>query len=216
MPHRQLGVRLFPWIIALLPLQACALSGESIQGQVLEESTNKPIPGAIVVARWQGHLASFAHGQTVCVHVDSTTTDAQGKYRFPAWRKSSDIGSVRNIQPIIIVYKTGYQWSETQSKKNVEDLRSFTGTRGERLEYLLGLSGLVGCYGAGDERPLVLVYKALYDEAKEIALNDKDRDLLQTIRRRALYAWSRPPSELTAREIEKAVQNDPHLREQFR
>ena len=84
------------------------------------------------------------------------------------------------------------------------------------MKYLLHLSSLVGCYGAGDEKSLVPIYKALYDEAKGIATIDKDKDTLQTIRRQALYAWSRPPRELTTREIEQAIQSDPFLREQFK
>ena len=180
---------LLPLVIAMLlaPLTACALSGKAIEGKVLEEGTNKPIPDAIVIARWSGHLATFAHGKTVCYHVLSTTTDENGAYRFPAWKKKITEDWQKNVRPetvIITVHKPGYAeyrppgYVRTEAfKQNVRYLKPFTGPREERLKYLLHFSGLVGCYGAGDEKSLVPVYKALYDEARGIATSDKDKDI---------------------------------------
>jgi len=45
-------------MLLAIPLTACALSGEAIEGRVLEEGTNKPIPGAIVVVRWIGRTTT--------------------------------------------------------------------------------------------------------------------------------------------------------------
>ena len=75
--------------MVLSPLAACGLSGKAIEDQVLEADTNKPIPRAIVVARWQAHLGGWGHGKTVYFHVLTTFTDAQGHYRFPAWKKDA-------------------------------------------------------------------------------------------------------------------------------
>lgn len=205
-----------------LPLTACALSGDAIEGKVLEEGTKRPIPGAIVVARWLGNLFAFAESQTVCVHVLSTTTDAAGKYRFPAWRKKSDIGWVRSVHPVVIVHKTGYEahlppgYGRTEEyRKYIRYLKPSAEMSAERLRYLLHLSGMIDCHSAGNEKSLVSVYKTLYDEAKKITSSDEDKYVLQAIRRRALYAWSRPSRELTSNEIEQAIKDDPYLREQF-
>jgi hypothetical protein len=222
-------VSYYPQLILLIPLlfplSACALSGNALEGQVLEEETSRPILSAIVVVRWSGHLATFAHGKTVCYHVESAITDDQGRYRIPAWKMTITEDWQKNIRPetvIVTAYKPGYETHSTpgyarseEFKRNVRYLKPFAGGREERLKYLLHLSGLVSCNGAGDERTLVPVYKALYDDAKTIVTSDKDKDVLQPIRRRALYAWTKPSRELTTREIEQAIQNDPYLREQF-
>ena len=215
MKRNLLSCALLLW---LLPLTACAFSGKAIEGQVLEAGTNKPIPSAIVVARWQAHLGGWGHGKTVCFHVLTTTTDAQGHYHFPAWKKAAKEDWQKHLsekEVLISAHKPGYRLAE-EYPETTPKLVPFTGAREERLKYLLHSSGLVGCYGAGDEKSLMPVYKAIYDEAKIHATSDKDKDALQTIRRRALYAWSRPPRELTAREIEQAIQSDPFLREQFK
>ncbi|MGH8766817.1 MAG: carboxypeptidase-like regulatory domain-containing protein, partial [Burkholderiales bacterium] len=77
-------------VLNLLPLTACALSGGPVVGQVVEEGTHKPIPGAIVVVRWRGDLPGFADSRTVCYHVASTVTDEAGRYRIPAWSKKAE------------------------------------------------------------------------------------------------------------------------------
>lgn len=92
----------FILIFAVLsPLQARALSGEPVEGQILEVETNKSAAGAIVVIGWVGDLSAFAESQTVCVHVLSTTTDAEGHYRFPSWHKKSEISWVRHLRLVI-------------------------------------------------------------------------------------------------------------------
>ena len=181
MPHRQLGVRLFPWIIALLPLQACALSGESIQGQVLEESTNKPIPGAIVVARWQGEAFSFAHSPTICIHVESTTTDNDGRYRLPAWSAKVEPEGVRNIRPLLDAYKPGYGLPTVPSQKQeIVLLKPFTGTRGERLEHLRRMSSGIRCSNPGEsEKNLLALRRAFLEETKQLVGSEYDKDFVE-------------------------------------
>ena len=65
---------------------ATAVSGLPITGQVIEEGTNKPLPGVIVVAHWLGTVSGFGgHGGTSCRHVETGTTDEQGRYRLAFW-----------------------------------------------------------------------------------------------------------------------------------
>lgn len=212
--------KILPILGLLLTLPACAtstvLSREPIEGVVLEEGTNKPIANALVVGLWHGTVShGFVDARTVCYHVETATADESGRFTLPPTEKEYKYRDGDHYTSTI-AYKPGYQSARVQRTKGVTYLQPFIGGREERLKYLLHLSSLVGCYGAGDEKPLVPVYKALYGEARGIATSDKDKDALQTVRRRALYAWSRPSRELTAREIEQAIQNDPYLREQFR
>src|SRR3989344_3963881 len=174
----------------LLPLSAFALSGDVTEGKVLEEGTNKPIPEAIVIARWSGHLATFAHGKTVCYHVLSTTTNENGAYRFPAWKKKITEDWQKNVRPetvIITVHKPGYAeyrppgYVRTEAfKQNIRYLKPFTGTREERFKYLTRIFGSSGCgTNDGSDRNSIPFMKALYDEATSIAQTQEEKRMLE-------------------------------------
>lgn len=171
------------WLTAALtPLTACAttLSSEPIQGQVLDEGTNNPISGAIVVARWQGHLASWGHGKTVCYHVLSTTSDENGHYRLPAWKKNITEDWQKNIRPenvLIDAYKPGYALPTAPSQKR-EDvlLKPFTGGRGERLAYLERIEYATRCPSAKESEPNLLpFYRVMHEEAKSLVITKDDQ-----------------------------------------
>lgn len=166
-------------VALLASLTACTLTGRAIDGQVLEEGTNKPIPGAIVVVTWAGDLVAFAESQHVCVHVESAATDSTGHFHTKAWHTPSRIGWVRDLTPEVIAYKPGYAQSPTSSDNLSQQwLTPFRGTRGERLEYLS--SGWVGGCGEqdGSAKNLIPLFKAQYEEAQHIAISNKDRELV--------------------------------------
>src|SRR3989344_5230385 len=171
----------------LLPLTACALSGGASEGQVLEEGTNKPIPEAIVIARWSGHLATFAHGKTVCYHVLSATTDEHGAYRFPAWKKKITENWQKNVDPetvVVTAHKPGYEahrppgYARTAAfKQNVRYLKSFAGGREERLKTIRTAS--VSCGSAGEsQKNLLPLYRTLYEEARVLAVTKEDKTVV--------------------------------------
>lgn len=163
---------LFPsvlWMTVVLMLYGCAsLSAEPLEGQVLEEGTNKALPEAIVIARWDKTYSSFVDTTTVCVHVESALTDAQGRYRLPRWRgKTPDH---------INTFKTGYERSHEYFRtkaylQNNDILKPFTGGREERLKYLQRVEGNVrSCRSPkAAEKSLLPLYRALYEEAKPLA-----------------------------------------------
>jgi hypothetical protein len=174
---------LLPFVVVMLlaPLTACALSGKAIEGQVLEEGTNKPIPDAIVVARWQGTYSAIAETRTVCYHVETATTDAAGRFRTPAWsaRTKGPFFSPETV--IITAYKPGYEaylpsgYGRTEAyRKNIRYLKPYTGTREERLAYLSRIA--VSCSDKKEiEINLLPLYKALYEEAKGLAVTRDDK-----------------------------------------
>lgn len=171
------------FLTSLLPFTACALSEVAIEGKVLEEGTGKPVSGAIVVARWSGTAFSFVESPTVCVHVLTTMTDAEGRYRFPAWRKEPPLRGVRDVHPIVIAYKPGYETytplghaRSEEYKKNIRYLKPFTGTGEERLAYLSRMA--VSCSDKKEiEIDLLPLYKALYEEAENLAVTKKEDKL---------------------------------------
>jgi hypothetical protein len=165
-------LRLMLMLLTLLPLSACALSGGPIVGQVMEEGTHKPVPGAVVVANWVGSVPAFVESQLVCVHVESTVTDREGKYKLPRWSKPSTVGPVvMNLEPVVAAYKAGYEWSEKPSQKiEIEYLVPFKGGKKERFDYLSRVISGTTCVSAGESyKNLYRVTHAVYEEAREIA-----------------------------------------------
>ena len=172
---------LFSCLLLLLPLTACARSGKAIDGKVVEQGSHKPIPNAIVIARWHGTVSALVDAQTVCMHVEFATTDAQGNYRLPSWRKPSTMGPVFDVQPTVTAHKPGYRLAE-EYPETTPMLVSFTGSRWEKLEYLKRVSNAAGCSDKKEiERNLLPLYRALYEEAKGIAVTKEDREKVETL-----------------------------------
>ncbi len=170
-PFTQKLMQLMTGILFALPLGGCAsLSAEPLEGHVLEEGTHKPIPEAIVIARWDKTYSSLVDTTTVCVHVESATTDEQGRYQLPRWR-----GKTPNH---IDTYKTGYERSNEYFRTKAylqhnDILKLFTGTGEERLAYLSRMA--VSCSDKKEiEINLLPLYKALYEEARSLAVTKKE------------------------------------------
>ncbi len=224
---------IFLWLFVLLPLSACALSGGSIDGKVVEEGTNKPIPNAIVVVQWVGNLWAVVKSQTVCVHVLTTTTDAQGRFHFPGWAKASTIGPVTGVEPSITVYYPGYTLVRITPPPSSERFSShghplepyplglfgikpatlymapFTGTRREWLEYLQRLSIATHCRSAGEsEKSLLALRTALYDEARQLARPKADQKIIESHSNDVKIVMPSQPHEKTDYEIIESLRYD--------
>ena len=161
------------------------MSGDAIEGRVVEEGSRKPIEGVIVVVKWEGYISALVDSQRVCVYVQTTTTDKNGYYKFPAWKKSSEIGPVQKIKPDITVYKTGYQWPDKiLGKYNEYYLTPAKGTSSERLEYLNKVKRNTVCGAAGKSKENLLVLrKALYNEAQNLTKVPKDQKVVEALLR---------------------------------
>jgi len=207
---------------ALLPLTACATEPQAKPGRVLEAGSNKPIAGAIVIARWKGFMPIFpADGRTLCYHVESAMTDAEGVYRIPAWQGDPQHANLLDKEIFIDAYKPGYVRSQEYYKQQsyrqgIELMEVFKGAREERLKYLMHMSGIASCDRDGDKNILFAVQKALYQEANRVAVTPQDKDSAQWIRRRAALIWSESRVSLTDSEIEALIRNDIFLSEQLK
>ena len=209
-------VRALVYSLAALPLAACG-SGKSepssgpVTGQILEAGTKKPIAGAIVLVRWQGVYSQVVETKTVCYHVETATTDAEGRYQTAAWKEPPK-GSAFSPGPRMIdAYKAGYEtywppgFDRTQDyKQNIYYLAPFKGTREERLKYLERIARSSGCDSAGkSRRNLYPLYEALYYEAKVNAAKEED---LQWYRRMAAEISVGVSDQLTHAENEKRIE----------
>lgn len=152
-------------------LFACAhrpppVSPEAIEGRVLEQGSEKPIGGALVVMLWRGHLG---YSGTICYHVATATTEANGDYRIPPQTRPEPYIGLSERSRAPVVYKPGYRQLPVQSQPGTTYLEPFTGGRGARLEYLSGVS--VSCSHKREiEIELLPLHEALYEEASSLAV----------------------------------------------
>jgi hypothetical protein len=167
--------------ILLLPLTACATEPPAKVGRVLEAGTNKPIAGAIVLARWKGFMPAPGHGSTLCYHVESTVTNAEGVYRISAWHEDLQHAILQDKTIYIDAYKSGYvrspEFYKQQSyRQGIELMEGFKGTREERLKYLERLEQSIRVCRSPEagERNLLPFYRALHAEADSIALTPNE------------------------------------------
>jgi len=178
-------LRLMLMLPTLLPLSACALSGGPVVGQVLEEGTHKPVPGAIVVVRWRGVLPGFADSRMVCYHVASTITDEAGRYRIPAWSKEAEKDWQRRIidkEFRAVAYKAGYGLpAKPSQKEKIVYVAPFNGGVKERFEYLNRVISSTSCVSAGTSyRSLYRIRSAIYEEARAIAQTVDEKRYAET------------------------------------
>lgn len=166
----------------VLPLSACAtLYGAATEGQVLEEGTNRSIPGAIVIVRWVGVVPAPGHASSSCVHLENAITDKEGRYRTPAWNAPSTVGPAplmqTRIAPGAYAYKPGYEYVDTRGETVY--LKPFVGTRGGRFKYLERTYG-TGCGATdGSEKNSIPLLKAQYEEAQALAQTPEEKRMLE-------------------------------------
>ncbi len=168
--------RFMTLLFCVLPLAACAVSGSGIEGQVVEQGTNNPISGAIVIARWHGTASLLVDSQTVCVHVESTVTDDQGRFHFSRWYQAPR-RLVSGVQPTVTAYKPGYEARLFEEK--IYHLKPFTGGRRERLRYIEQVKqSTVSCADPkANGKNLIPLYRALYEEAKPLAQTSDEQSI---------------------------------------
>lgn len=209
-------------LLLLLPLAACGVSSKPIEGRVVDAETKKPLAGAIVVARWRGTYSVLVDTHTECYHVETATTDKDGKYRIAGWWEKPKGPLFSKDSMVLDAYLPGYEkyWpagygSTEDFKNNVLYLAPFKGTREERLKYLMSMSSTADCYAASDTKVVFPLQKALYQEAKDSAKSVKDQEAVQWIRRKAALSWARSEVALTDGEVNSLIQRDDFLREQL-
>jgi hypothetical protein len=96
-------IRLF---VCGLGFPMLAFGSESISDYVRIEPGHKPLPGAVVIARW---VESSIHGEGACRWIASAMTDDQGRYEIPGPEFS--LSNRLNTSVDAHAYKKGYVYS---------------------------------------------------------------------------------------------------------
>ncbi len=168
------------FLACLLAPPVHAASDGFKEGNVLEEGTNTAIAGAVVVVRWQDRSLGR---QTGCLHAESAVTDAQGRYRVPAWQAPAALPG-QGAEPVVTVYKQGFQQSGMYGRnRDTQYLKPSVQERKARLDYLLHLNHMTECHAAGDSRKnLLLLKRALYEEALNTAVTEDEKETVSKLR----------------------------------
>lgn len=181
-------IGLVGFALMLVSLHACSLSNRAIDGQVLDETTGKPLADAIVVVVWIGDYTKiFGESSSSCYHVETARTDANGKYHVAAWSEpwsSSDL-LVSTRGPRFEAYKAGYTRPDKfNDKPEIVHVKPFTGTKDEYFYYLDALIGSNSCsYRSESTKNLSRLYNAVYEETKSIADTQNQKEKVERMRR---------------------------------
>lgn len=166
------------WLV-LFPL-VCSGSGDFREGTVLDDETQVPIAGAMVIVRWQDR--SLGRGPSACVHAESAITDTQGRYRVSAWQPPTALPGI-GITPVVTVHQKGYQQTRLHLRTHeIQYLKRSTQARKARLDYLWHISELTDCHAAGAGQKNLALKRALYQEASEIAETEDEKDIVSMLR----------------------------------
>jgi hypothetical protein len=107
-------------IIAVLILIMLTMNGKwvvfrdsSIEGQVVDAETGKPLEGVIVAGLWE-LTVFFSHASGGYAKISLVETDKEGKFKLPWWitfKPWTFCSSMSDGAPIIVIYKPGYKLS---------------------------------------------------------------------------------------------------------
>jgi hypothetical protein len=181
------------------------LTGPSIDGQVVDAHSSKPLPGAHVYYLYESAAVptSFSghNSPDICYHAAAAVSDDEGRFHIDAWRKPQKY-NVDNTEPTGWAYAPGYIPKELPPKEGVHAepkprandvfrLKASTTTGEARLDELWRFAKW-GCLHGGDsQRSLYPALRAAFIEARTVA-TAQDRERLDAFRFRAATAQVAP------------------------
>jgi len=163
------------------------LNGGPVDGVVLDATTQQPIANAMVVIKWHGVLPTIHSNSVPCYHVELAATDAIGRYHINRWRFETKghaewIAQVNETGPIVpVAYKPGYVMPlRRQDDPKRVLLEPFEGKTQDRLLYLIDrFDREIMC--EADDKTLIPIYQAAYEEGRTIARSPQELRLVDTL-----------------------------------
>jgi hypothetical protein len=175
--------------LCTLALNACALSGGPISGQVVDETTGKPVADAIVVVHWHGSWTKiFGESSSGCYHAETARTDANGMFRIDQWTRawrSSDLRFTPNGMDWL-AYKPGY-WRGKSGVARPDTLfiAPLNQTKQAYFETVLS-SPSWDCIGGGASgKNQYRLFRAMSKEAEAMAETSSQRETARFLALRA-------------------------------
>jgi hypothetical protein len=188
---------------------ADVLKAKAVDGQVFIAGTKQPVAGAIVVLEWEAvsirpwnAFDGHSSGRDICYRVETTVTDAQGRYHIPAWQERQS-HHIPNGDFRAVAYKRGYTQtrsagsedryklqyaSESDREKNKLtpniEMAVFTGTLDQRFEDLITMQ--IHCqFATYTEQNLLPIVKAIAEEMKQTAETDQQKISVSNFQRKS-------------------------------
>ena len=179
------------------------LYGERVAGRVVDADSGNPIAGAHVALFWESpiepHGFTAHNSRDICFHAAATISDSQGRFSIAPWREWSRY-SVESHDPIAIVYARGYTprqivMYEGEFRPPIERpnerfaLQRFSGSVDERLNVMWTGIANHGCsYGGESQKSLFPMLRAMYEEARQLAMTPSHRKRVDSYAVMAAYA----------------------------
>jgi hypothetical protein len=144
---------------------ACAESGK-----VVDRQSGKPIPNAIVVARWNGVVRTFAEPHSTCYKAELGKSDDQG--RFSVSSLSGNVNPfLMDRQRVVLALAPGYRlWPQRDPDSLEIQMEAQTGSNSEKIK---SLPPAFTCDGA--DKVLLPYLKALYQETSNLATTNEEK-----------------------------------------
>ena len=157
--------------------------------QVIDEETGKPLEGVFVMVSWHASTANPVISQTVCYAFETLATDKNGMYKMPkfSWNFNPFLWERhRSVE----LYLAGYERSPNDfHDSDVAKMRRFKGTAQERLKKLSSVAYRESCMSDGQRKEkLAPLYKAQFEEARNIAIDHNEKEMAEALRARQIEA----------------------------
>lgn len=164
------GTNRFSAISILIPVVAIILtalfSSLAEEGVVIDKTTSKPIPGAVVVATWTGVVGVMVQGSTQCFKAEVRVTDEKGRFEVSSFSWNLNPFMIKRQRDFIVVasgYREAADWNPGDPRVLMEPQ---AGSKSDQFKRLPRFQPL-GCHVP----PGVLLpyLKARYAEMKSLA-----------------------------------------------
>jgi hypothetical protein len=161
------------------------LSSDPIDGIVVDNETQTPLSGALVVGQWEGDRGGPVQSGTVLVHVETATSDKHGRFNMRAWNipnAGDSMSRIRNLRVIVWSYAPGYMVGiMTKTPPQTIPMTPFAGTRMERFQLLSRLAIQTGGEYDNSIKNLTPLRLALSNEAHAIAQTNLELGIAKSI-----------------------------------
>jgi hypothetical protein len=148
-------------------------SDVELNRRIVDANTGHAIPNAIVVFKWNQSEGDIGHGsRTFCVRVEMRRADVDGRYSVPSWEGRKPM--------IAVIYERSYSRVNDPAARarGIDKVERHMGPSTERLIELERIYAPLNC-PESEDRKLVELYEAMYDEAKSIARAPKDAEAVE-------------------------------------
>lgn len=174
---------------AVMALALSCFGSAANAEQVMDEETGKPLEGVFVMVSWSSDGPGIVVSSTVCYAFETLQTDKNGMYKLPkfSW----------NFNPLlwerhrsVELYLAGYERSPNDfHDSDVAKMRRFKGTAQERLKKLSSIAYRESCMSDGQRKEkLAPLYKAQFEEARNIAIDHNEKEMAEALRARQIEA----------------------------